>query len=833
MFSASKNLIKAIVAVLIAAYVTLILKDRYQLSTLISLVAGSIITVTVFFFIRYATTKFNNNIPDKRLLLLSIGAAGLLITAAPNLFIASTKTTTLAVLKITALGEKNDSAKQSEVWINTIYNGKEKYDLNKISLPSGWQAKYNTIVSYNNQPATLNLPIENPANNIQVVFTRHPWSGKVKIEDGINTISVDLYSTVSKDPYIYTNSAPLPTINAIPFGKKLIISVISFIALSSFCYIFLLWGKLKKNYFILTIPLSIFIFYVSNYSSELYIYKLLPIALSILIYYMMREPKASAFVSTFVNEYSKRDKTIILLMVIYGAFAFFGSRLFLAEYPVRDLLSKGAHFIWVCCWMAFISVAFLYLTALCKQKINANDNYSNNNSTSPAKLYFTFAGIIVLCLSVYLIGFYPANMSADSIDQWEQANGLSKLNNWHPVFHTLFNKLLLNFYNSPVTLALANIFFMAAIAANFLLFLYKQGISPKWLNWAALVFGLIPPNGMLAVTIWKDVPFTISLLWLTLVLAKIVSNDGYLKGKIAHLEVAAALTTAALFRHNGLIVFAFVITGLLMYIFKTKKYRLLICSTISIGLVILYNVYIHEPSQITPNPEAIKLMAPMHGVAGARFYGGELSKETKQEMEKIVPDSTWVTFYNPYSADEYLFFTKKPFIDNLSRVPASKVIDLYVTAFIDNPYLIIRDRLCGTDVVWNVTEAAGSFNYKYHPAIDVNKHGLKQNNNSLKKGLEWILETSVKIADPFLWRAGVYNFLILFLLFLFLKYRRWYILIFIPLIASDLSLMLSMTYQSFRYIYNVPMIFGFLWLLSISNFLSADNVQKSIKTVKQ
>lgn len=829
MFSSSKNLNKAIVAVLLAAYVTLILKDRYHLSIFNALVTGFLISATVFFTIRYMIAKFSNNMLDKRLLLLSVVAAGLLITAAPNLFIASTKNTTIAVLKITALGEKNDSAKQSEVWINSINNGQEKYDLNRIPLSAGWEMKYNTIVSYSNQPATLKLPIEDPENSIQVVFTRHPWSGKIKIEDGINTVSVDLYSKESTNPYIYSNPAPLPTIDILPFSKKLVLSAISFIALSSFWYILLLWGRWKNNYFILTIPLSVFIFYVSKYSSELLVYKLLPIALNILCYLMMREPNASAFVNSFVHKYSKRDKAIILLIITYGAFALYGSRLFLAEYPVSNLLSKGAHFILVFCWMAFMSVAFLYFTSLCKQKINTNNNYSNDTAASLVKLYFTFAGIIVLCLSVYLIGFFPANMSADSIDQWKQAAGLIKLNNWHPVFHTLFNKLLLNFYKSPVTIALVYILFMAAIAANFFLFLYKQGISQKWLMWAALAFGLIPANGMLAVTLWKDVPFTISLLWLTLVLAKIVSDDEYLRGKIAHLEIAGALVTAALFRHNGMVVYVFVIASLFLYIFKTKNVRLLISIAISIGFVVLYNVYITDPFRVIPNPEAIKLTAPLHGIAGTRFYGGFLTKETKQEMEKIVPDSTWMTFYNPYSADEYLFFTKKPFIENLSKVPSSKVIDLYVTTFIHNPYLVIRDRLCGTDVVWNVTEATRSFNYKYHPAIDINNLGLKQNDNSLKKGLKWILEASEKVADPLLWRAGIYNFLILFLLFLFLTYRKWYLLIFIPLIASDLSLMLFMTYQSFRYIYYVPMTFGFVWLLSISNFLSADNIQKAIK----
>ena len=41
--------------------------------------------------------------------------------------------------------------------------------------------------------------------------------------------------------------------------------------------------------------------------------------------------------------------------------------------------------------------------------------------------------------------------------------------------------------------------------------------------------------------------------------------------------------------------------------------------------------------------------------------------------------------------------------------------------------------------------------------------------------------------------------------------------IFLPLIGANLSLVLSMTYQSFRYVYYIPLLMGLMWLLAVSN----------------
>lgn len=78
------------------------------------------------------------------------------------------------------------------------------------------------------------------------------------------------------------------------------------------------------------------------------------------------------------------------------------------------------------------------------------------------------------------------------------------------------------------------------------------------------------------------------------------------------------------------------------------------------------------------------------------------------------------------------------------------------------------------------------------------------------------VEFTINKADFLLWRAGLHNILMPLLLAGFLKQGKKHLLIFIPLIGCNLSLAISMTYQAFRYVYYIPVLFGFIWLLYLT-----------------
>ncbi|WP_133054733.1 DUF6020 family protein [Niastella populi] len=735
--------------------------------------------------------------------------------AAPRSVNPFTSSPYVGYVKVTALGEKNDSARAPEVWITSINNSETQQSLNAISLAKGWEKNYNYILSARDQPATQEIKIRN-SGKYEIEFISHSWSGKVKIEDGSNTTIVDLFREGPAGSYTYTGSSTFPIVKKFNEAYATPISIISFLALFACSFVCLAFAQLKSNYALLLFPLSLFAFILTDHFFLDTTGKLLVLTFSIGGYILIRK----IAYKDYLNNLTTWEKVFFPLVVIYGSFAFVGHQLFLAVYPVKQLIHKISYFILFSAWLTLMSIAFLHATEIIRKKIGQKESVVQARSINPVKLFFTFMGIMVACWLVYFIAFFPAVMSADSLDQWAQATHFIPLNNWHPVFHTLFNKLFITIYKSPASIALAQIVFMATVLSAFLLMLAKKGLPVKWLKWIALGIALIPANGVMAVTLWKDIPFAISLVWLTCVLAKIVTDENYLNKKTSWLEITCALVAAGLFRHNGIPVYILAVIGLMVLYFKTKNKRILVSLSISIAVMAGYFLYISSPERVIPNPPSIKLVAPIHGIAAVKFYNGKLANETVQEMSKILPDSIWRSHYRPFSADEYLFFTNRPFVKNLAEMSTGKVLQLYLNTLAKNPYLVVRDRLNGTEIVWNVFEANGSFNYRYHHDLDENKFGLSANPNFLKKIIEKYLEYSASIADPVLWRAGVYNFLILLLMLPMAKRSKRFLLFFIPVIGTNISLLLSMTLQNFRYVYYVPMIFGIIWLLSISNIMA-------------
>jgi hypothetical protein len=155
---------------------------------------------------------------------------------------------------------------------------------------------------------------------------------------------------------------------------------------------------------------------------------------------------------------------------------------------------------------------------------------------------------------------------------------------------------------------------------------------------------------------------------------------------------------------------------------------------------------------------------------------------------------------------------------------------MYATALKDNPYIIPRERFCGSELLWNVTMAKGSFDYTYSFGIDKNNSGLKQEKNSWQPVMKKFLDFTVKKLQPVLWRPGIYNILLALLFFSFIKLRRKYFLLFLPAFSTNLSLIIAMSHQSFRYVYYVPLVFGFIWLLAISNALTPAKIKNNINT---
>ncbi len=136
--------------------------------------------------------------------------------------------------------------------------------------------------------------------------------------------------------------------------------------------------------------------------------------------------------------------------------------------------------------------------------------------------YFIF---IILIWGLYLLALYPGMMSADSLVQWEQVL-TGNYNDHHPVFHTLTIWLVTRIALTPTSVAIAQILFLGFVTAQWLAF-FENIRVPQSVIWiSAVLFTLSPVNGTMVNTLWKDVPYSTSILALSLLLSKIVFSNG-------------------------------------------------------------------------------------------------------------------------------------------------------------------------------------------------------------------------------------------------------------------------------------------------------------------
>ncbi|PKO07310.1 MAG: hypothetical protein CVU41_01020 [Chloroflexi bacterium HGW-Chloroflexi-3] len=170
------------------------------------------------------------------------------------------------------------------------------------------------------------------------------------------------------------------------------------------------------------------------------------------------------------------------------------------------------------------------------------------------KNWVKFSIPMILIWSIYLLAFFPGMMSADSFSQWNQMLTGVYVNH-HPVIHTLFIWLFTRIYLSPFVVSLAQILFMAIIASLFFSLYEEIGVQKK-LIWIGLAFfTLIPANGTMVNTIWKDIPHGIAVMGIVYVFLRIIYSFGeWLNNRVKILIFGFLLSIVSLMRHDGIVI---------------------------------------------------------------------------------------------------------------------------------------------------------------------------------------------------------------------------------------------------------------------------------------
>ncbi len=273
---------------------------------------------------------------------------------------------------------------------------------------------------------------------------------------------------------------------------------------------------------------------------------------------------------------------------------------------------------------------------------------------SDARRAFWLASLALLPLFVWWLGWFPAFVSSDSLDQLRQIE-TGEYTNGHPAFHTITLWAITRVWNNPGAISLVQIIVLALLLGLIAKRLQQLGV-PVWLVvGTAWLVALSPAVGPTSITLWKDVAFTAAFLWVfaeLLMLARL--SDAYWRDPWNPARLGSALSLLWLYRHNGFLT----VLGLLAVLAIVNRRNLgrlipTVLTTVGIVLIVQGPVFwLFTVDRITPAAAEVLLPA----VASSLVHEpGNFSADDLELLTSIAPLEVWRSRYDCASADALLF----------------------------------------------------------------------------------------------------------------------------------------------------------------------------------
>ncbi len=306
--------------------------------------------------------------------------------------------------------------------------------------------------------------------------------------------------------------------------------------------------------------------------------------------------------------------------------------------------------------------------------------------------------------SYYLWVFWPGLMTWDSFDQWSQMT-TGRYDAAHPVLHTWTNWLLTRLWLSPAAVAIGQIVALGAVAGWGLALMRRRGM-PRWLAVATcLGFALMPCNGALVITLWKDVFYSTAMLALILLLLLIVTSEGkWLESRFGWLMLAVAALLVALYRHNGPPV-AFATLLVLPIAYRRYWKPLLLSLAVASGVFYGVKGPLSRAAGVVPPRNSMMFAWVLHHVAAHLAQGTPLLPPEREVLDRIVPlkDGPWP--YNPYSLQPFFkhpVFGHKDPSQYVLAVPARDLLRVFFALFCRRPGVDFEHWTLINAFVWRI-----------------------------------------------------------------------------------------------------------------------------------
>ena len=506
-------------------------------------------------------------------------------------------------------------------------------------------------------------------------------------------------------------------------------------------------------------------------------------------------------------------KLLVFILEIYTVIAFVGIYYIYSSaiyiFPYSKLVYAIMSFVWI------RPIVLFFLSIILK----VSDTIILSEHSGSWKIRITLIVLLMIPCILFLIAFNPAITSSDSEFCFAQAHIIGQAGvmteDWQPPFYIAVLSLLIKVCDSVYFIIIFQCLAWAIVFVDGILFLYECGFSKRAVSITYLFIGLGFSNILQLVTLWKDIPYMTSLMWMTILLIKyILRTERFKKSLGWYIQFAFSVIFTGLIRQNGILA-AIAIIILMPIVAKFSRKMIIVCFS-SLMLIALIKGPIYHALNIVEVPQ-LKFFSMANDILFSYYTGHELSDDAMEMVSRITendPDNyaynPWWVAYNPAEPCNYKI---------------GNFLVVYCKNFIQNPRATINALATRNSVIWSIVrpkdERPSCVNYQgeqntYNPPIY--PYRIENGLTSLLKNVCDKL-TSFSIVYIFSWRAGIYNWLMIMLgvaIVCVKKRERIISLIpFVPIAASLGALFISSGWSDYRYVWPSMAISLFLLYYSI------------------
>ncbi len=443
--------------------------------------------------------------------------------------------------------------------------------------------------------------------------------------------------------------------------------------------------------------------------------------------------------------------------------------------------------------------------------------------TSGRKSALVFWGVFLCLAAIYLIYLffvvYPGSVTSDSI--W-QINQIAENNhtNHHPYWHTMSIKYLMDlgyalFGNTNAAAATFNVVQSLAMAATFaytVMTLYQYRVPKIWVLLTFAAFAFLPNHITYSCTVWKDIPFGLTVLVLVVAMFRIFRGVGNSR-KCNFVMLMVGGIGSCIMRSNGW--YAMVAALVVLALFFRKRCRELLIPWVAIVLV---GWVLTGPAMdwlnVKKNNFIEGLSVPLQQVARVIAEGNELKAEEVELIDTILDIEKVPEYYSEWCVDPIKDLIRAKNYAYLQE-HKGEFLKLWIDIGLRYPWEYVEAWVEETKGYWN----GGYDYYIYAQYVSQNKYGMYmvEQTNPIHRLVKayFTLSRETVMFEP-LQSVGFNVWILSMLCFLNLVRNRKEFLLTVPVLAVVFTLWLTTpVFCEFRYAYAVFTTLPFLLPVSL------------------